>query len=100
MTYQLRYLAVKKWGNYENEGEIKVMIENVYTEVVSREKNLLVLPRSKAGKAFINEPSRLLSLFTLKFVWEPVALSLVHIFIPLMLQKPFSRSKSIDNIKY
>ena len=89
-----------KWGNFETEEEIRDMVNNVYTEVVSWDKNIMLLPRGKAGKTFINELSRLLSLFTLKSVWEPVALSLVHIFVPLMLQKPSHRSKAKDNTKY
>ena len=89
-----------KWGEYENEAEINAMIENVYSEIVSWDKNIMILPRGKVGKAFINELSRLISLFTLKSAWEVVALSLVHIFVPLMLQKPSAKSKAKDNTKY
>ena len=63
------------------------VISKTYSEIVTWDKNLMLAPQGKAGKDFINEISRLLSLFTLKSPWEPVALSLalVQIFIPLML---------------
>ena len=43
--------------------------------------------RGKAGTDFIKELTRLI-------------LSLVHIFIPLMLQKPGPKSKAKDHVKY
>ena len=52
------------------------------------------------AKDFINEFSRLLELFTIKTVWEPVALGMFVIFVPLMLQRPSSRSKTKENSKY
>eukprot|EP00794_Sanderia_malayensis_P021052 gene21052-23107_t len=58
------------------------------------------LPRGKVGKNFLNELCRLITLFTEKTIWEPLAFSLVHIFVPLMLQKPSARSKPKENCKY
>ena len=88
------------WELYGDENEVKDVISKTYSEIVTWDKNLMLVPRGKAGKDFINEISRLLSLFTLKSPWEPVALSLVQIFIPLMLQKPSQRSKAKENSKY
>ena len=34
-----------------------------------------------------------------QFVWEPVALQLLNIFVPLLLQKPSARSKARDHIR-
>ena len=35
-----------------------------------------------------------------KTAWESLSLQLVHVFIPIMLQKPSSKSKARDNAKY
>ncbi|MCP4459569.1 MAG: hypothetical protein GY816_16330, partial [Cytophagales bacterium] len=60
----------------------------------------MLLPRGEAGKDFINQLTRLVGLFNSKTVWEKVAISLIHIFIPMMLQKPSSKSKARENSKY
>jgi hypothetical protein len=41
-----------------------------------------------------------MDLFSLKTVWEPVALGLVIIFVPIMLQRPSGRSKAKENASY
>ena len=88
------------WGDYNSEQELRVEIDGIYMELVSWTKNLMLLPRGKAGRDFIVELTRLINLFVYKTLWQNVAISLVHIFIPLMLQKPALRSKARDNSKY
>ena len=42
----------------------------------------------------------MVDLFNCKTPWEPVALNMIHIFIPIMLQKPSIKSKSKVNAVY
>ena len=58
------------------------------------------LPRGKCGEAFLKELTKLINLFVNKSAWERVALPAIHVFIPLMLQKPSARSKPRDNAKF
>ena len=57
------------------------------------EKNIFRPPRGKSGTEFIKELTPLLNLFVDKTKWERLALPLVHIFIPLMLQNARQKSK-------
>ena len=59
-----------------------------------------MLPRGKAGTELINELTRLLYLFINDTKWSRIALSLVHVFLPLMMQRPSTSSKARDNAKY
>ena len=61
---------------------------------------MFLVPRGKVGNAFIHELSRLISLFNDKTEWESVALRLVFIFIPMMLQKPSKNSWAKDHTIY
>lgn len=58
------------------------------------------VPRGRAGKEFIEELTRLFNLFIYKTKWRPVALKLVHVFLPIMLQRPAPKSKPQHNSKY
>ena len=88
------------WGEMDSKEAITGMINRVYAEIITWDKNLMRLPRGKAGKDFIIELTRLFTMFTPDSVWEKVSLSLVQIFIPLLLQKPSARSKARENNKY
>ena len=55
---------------------------------------MFAVPRGKFGTNFIKELSRLIYLFVDKTKWNRMALDLAHIFIPIMLQKPSSKSKA------
>ena len=88
------------WGSMTGLKEIRSNIDKLYLEIISWQKNLFLLPRGKVGKEFLSELTRLINLFNRKTVWSDVALSLVHIFIPFMLQKPSIKSKAKNNGKY
>jgi len=45
------------------------------------------IPLGKAGKTLIAEVSRLI-LFNHSKKWEPVAIHILQVFLPLLLQKP------------
>ena len=75
-------------------------ISSTYDEVTKWKKNLFMMPRGKSGIDFIKELTRLLYLFIDDTKWSRVALALIHIYIPLMLQKPSSKSKAKENAKF
>ena len=88
------------WGEMKGEDDIEVVIKSIYKEITTWNKNMFMLPRGKHGTGFISELTRLLSLFTDNTKWKRLSLTLVHIFIPLMLQKPSPNSKAKENTKY
>ena len=82
----------------------EVLIKNeltvIYDEIIKWKKNLFQLPRGSSAEKFIKELTRLIYLFVNKTAWEKVALQMIHVFIPLMLQKPSLKSKARDHSKY
>ena len=72
----------------------------MYVEICSWDSNLFMLPRGNNAKGLITEMSRLLNLFNDKTPWETVALDLLHIFIPIMLQKPSRRPTNREKMRY
>ena len=89
-----------RWGRMIGEDEIGAKLDDVYNEMITWKSNLFEVPRGKAGKEFIEEVSRILSEFTYNTKWKPLSLKLVHVFMPLMLQRPTPRSKPKQNTKY
>ena len=88
------------WGKMKGEDSISSKVKYAYEEILRWKKNIFTLPRGKSGTDFIRELTRLLYLFVDKTSWQRIALSLVHVFIPLMLQKPGPKSKARDHVKY
>ena len=88
------------WGNLMSEEEIKRKIALIHSETTSWCKNIFVPTRGKPGKDMALELARLLDLFNNDTAWRNVALSMVNIFIPLMLQRPTRKSKPKTNSKY
>ena len=78
----------------EGEEQIKNYISSTYDEVTKWKKNLFMMPRGKSGTDFIKELTRLLYVFIDDTKWSKVTLALIHIYIPLMLQKPSSKSNA------
>ena len=89
-----------KWGDCEGEEKIRETIQSTYNTIVGWKKNMFALPRGKCGTEFIKKLTELINLFVYKSKWERVALSLVHIFIPIMTQKPSAKSKPRDHARY
>ena len=89
-----------KWGNIEGEANISNAIKAAYKEMIGWKKNIFSLPRGKCGSDFLKELTRLIYLFVDRTKWERLALPLIHIFVPLMLQKPSKKSKAKDHAKY
>ena len=89
-----------KWGQHTGESDLRCIITSIYRTIVGWRRNIFRLPRGKSGTEFIKELTRLLNLFVDKTKWERLALPLVHIFIPLMLQNPSPKSKPRVHSKY
>ena len=89
-----------KWGKFEGEETIKNEIQAAYKEICSWQKNFFLLPRGKAATDFIKELTRLLNLFVNKTKWFRLSFALVHVFMPIMLQKPSKKSKAKDHARY
>ena len=89
-----------EWGDMKGIQEIKYRIEATHRKIIVWQKNTFEPPRNSIGKDLIKELTRLINLYNSKTVWEPVALHLVTIFLPIMLQKPSSRSKNCDHTRY
>ena len=88
------------WGDHIGEENIRKWIKSTYATIVGWKKNIFRLPRGNCGSDFIKELTRLINLFVDKTKWERLALSIAHVFIPLMLQKPSRKSKPREHIKY
>ena len=89
-----------KWDLLEGEVSILNAVKGAYKEVTSWRKNIFSLPRGKCGSDFLKELTRLIYLFVDRTYWERLSLPLIHIFIPIMLQKPGPKSKAKDHAKY
>ena len=89
-----------KWGNLVGEDQIRTTLKKCYKEIISWNKNIMPLPRGQCGETFLKELTKLLNLFVNKTAWNRLALLAVHVFVPLMLQKPSARSKPRDHTKY
>ena len=89
-----------KWGSMKSEVVIRTKVTSIYEEITKWRKNLFLVPRGNVGTEFIKEITRLIRLFTNPTKWSRLGLAMVHIFIPLMLQKPSSKSKARDHTKY
>ena len=89
-----------KWGELKGLEAIRNKIEFLHSKIVTWKKNTFEVPRGKAGEDFVKEATRLLTLFNYRSDWESVALNLLVIFFPLMLQKPSARSKTKDHSRY
>ena len=89
-----------RWGKMIGEEEIGAKLDKVYDEMITWCSNLFEVPRGKAGKDCIEEVSRILGELTYNTKWKSLSLKLVHVFMPLMLQRPTPRSKPKQNTKY
>ena len=92
-------ISSAKWGNLVG-NDIINKLNHVFGKVVTWKPNLFKLPSGASGKAFIVELTRLINLWTNKTTLECTALTSIHTFVPLMLQKPSKSSKNRDHIRH
>ena len=79
---------------------IREVLDKAYEEIICWQKNLFTTPLGKEAKTYIKELTRLFNLFNYDTKWKDIALSMIHVFIPLMNQKPAPKSRAKDNAKY
>ena len=89
-----------KWGTMTGSEEITAAVDAIHGTITTWRPNLFEVPRSQAGKDLVAEMTRLLRLFNTKSPWEGVSINTSIIFLPMMLQKPSSKSKPSDNSRY
>ena len=88
-----------KWGNYHGADAIKQGITTAYEEIVKWKMNIFPIPKGDVRKKLIHELTRILTLFVGNTPWKEFSLQMVHIFLPLMLQKSHARSKPKDHTR-
>ena len=76
-----------QWGQYTGNKLVDV-VNNTYIEVVKWKRNLFKVPTGKVGEEFIEEVSKVMKLFNDGSDFEPLALTMLMIMFPLLLQKP------------
>ena len=54
----------------------------------------------KVSRDFIIQLTHMIELINFRNTWEPLALNMIHVFIPIMLQKPTIKSNSKVNAEY
>ena len=80
--------------------EIREVIENAYNEVVQWNSNLFKVPSGKAGRDFLEEMVKTINLFNCGNNLASVAITMLMIMPPLLLQKPAKSSKAKDHRMY
>ena len=88
------------WSNIDGIENIMAKITAVHQELTTWRKNSFLISKGKVGKSLLAELNRMLQMFNNKTQYEPIALHLIQIFIPLMLQKPSAKSKNRDHKRY
>ena len=87
-----------KWDKV-SETVITNRINTAYEKIVYWRKNIFMLPTGAAGKAYIQELTRLINAWTYNSPVGIIAIKAVHLMPSLLLQKPSKRSKSKDHVK-
>ena len=80
--------------------KIRKSLDSAYQKIVKWKENYMQIPRGKAGKTLIAEVTRLIRLFNSSKRWEPVAIHMLQVLLPLILQKPSPKSKTKEHVKY
>ena len=89
-----------RWGEFLGVTEIAAEVDKIYSQITTWQKNIFELPRNAAiSKDMIAEATRLVTLFNNKSAMEQIAIPLLVIFLPLMLQKPSQNSKKADHTR-
>jgi len=88
------------WGKMKDLKKIRKSLDSAYQKIVKWKKNYMQIPRGKAGKTLIAEVTRLIGLFNSSKRWESVAIHMLQVLLPLILQKPSPKSKNREHVKY
>ncbi len=86
------------WGVLKG-SEITEVVTDIYSKIVKWKKNMFKVPTGKAGQDFIDEVAKAMTYYTSGSHFESVALTMLMIMFPLLLQKPSRNSKSKDHVQ-
>ena len=86
------------WGHLTGP-EFAKLLDTTYDEVVHWRRNCFSVPLGRAGRAFVNELSRLYLAYGTASALEPVALKAAIVLPILLLQKPSKKSKTKEHIQ-
>jgi len=92
------YSNTLKWGEVPLH-EFTGAVNNTYEKIVFWKKNLFLLPSGSAGKAYIEEITKLMNAWSDDSYLADIAFKAIHIMPALLLQKPSKDSKSKDHTK-
>ena len=92
-------LSKAKLGNLSGD-DILITADNAYQEIVTWKSNLFKLPGNAIGKEVRTIMANLCDQYSNGANLEKVALKLLTIFCPLMLQKANKRSKNKENVEH
>jgi hypothetical protein len=87
------------WGDHSNE-DVTQISNAIYDEIVFWKKNLFKLPSGAAGKNYIKETTRLLSIWNEDSGMKESAIKFVMIMPALLLQKPCRKSNAKQHSEY
>ena len=87
------HLKLGSWNSWE----VLTQCEGIYGVIVKWRRNIFLLPSGAAGKAFIEEMTKVANNFTAGSAMESVAMTLLMIMPSLLLQKPSKRSKAKEH---
>jgi len=79
------------WGKMKDLKKIRKSLDSPYQKIVKWKKNYMQIPRGKAGKTLIAEVTRLIRLFNSSKRWKSVAIHMLQVLLPLILQKPSTK---------
>ena len=85
------------WG--KSGAEVLATCEAIYKEIVLWRRNIFLLPSGASGKLFIEEMTKVVTLFTSGSSKDSLAMVLLMIMPALLLQKPSKRSKSALHVE-
>ena len=86
-------------GSVEGHGN-KQSSYKTYCKTARQKRNIFYLPTGQVGQSFIEEVTKVIQKFNSDSALAPVALMMLTIMFPLLLQKPSAKSKTADHIKY
>lgn len=73
-------------------------INDAYSQIVHWKHNLFMIPSGAQGKRFVGELARLFNAFASESALEAFAIKAAMTMPALLLQKPSTKSKSIDHV--
>ena len=85
-----------KLGSW-NSWEVLTKCEEIYGVIVKWRRNIFLLPSGAAGKAFIEEMTKVANNFTAGSAMESATMTLLMIMPSLLLQKASKRSKAKEH---